>query len=181
MNKETLIKLGVSEDIVDLVLEAIGKTVPYGKFQEINEEKNRLKDELSKRDEQLKELAKVTKDNEDLNLKIKELEDENKKSLEETELKLSQLKLDNSIELALTKAGANNNKTVKVLLDMEKIKLENDTLVGLEEQLTSLKESDSYLFKQEEVTETIPLGLVPEISNGGVVTNSGVKSYEDFL
>lgn len=42
-----------------------------------------------------------------------------------------------------------NNKAIKALLDMEAIKYENDNLVGLDEQLKALRESDSYLFKQK--------------------------------
>ena len=69
----------------------------------------------------------------------------------EYENKLASLRLDNGIELALTQNGALNNKAAKVLLNLENIKYENDKLVGLDEQLKALKESDAYLFKVDEV------------------------------
>ena len=52
--------------------------IPYTRFKEVNDEKNELKNQLSNRDTQLKELAKITKDNEELNSKIKELQESNK-------------------------------------------------------------------------------------------------------
>ena len=98
----------------------------------------------------MKELAKITKDNEKLNPKIKELQESNKNAQTEYENKLASLKLDNGIELALTQNGALNNKAAKVLLNLENIKYENDKLVGLDEQLKAL---DAYLFKVDEVKE----------------------------
>lgn len=99
----------------------------------------------------MKELAKITKDNEELNSKIKELQESNKNAQNEYENKLASLRLDNGIELALTQNGALNNKAAKALLNLENIKYENDKLVGLDEQLKALKESDVYLFKVDEV------------------------------
>lgn len=49
--------------------------------------KNELKDQLSNRDTQLKELAKITKDNEEFNSKIKELQESNKNAQTEYENK----------------------------------------------------------------------------------------------
>ena len=96
----------------------------------------------------MKELAKITKDNEELNSKIKELQESNKNAQIEYENKLASLRLDNVIELALTQNGALNNKPAKALLNLENIKYENDKLVGLNEQLKVL---DAYLFKVDEV------------------------------
>lgn len=68
MKKEELLALGLTEEQVVKVLEGFKDTVPYSRFKEVNDEKNELKTELSNRDNQLKELAKITKDNEELNL-----------------------------------------------------------------------------------------------------------------
>lgn len=183
MNKEELLALGLSEEQSDKVYEKYKNMIPYSRFKEAIDEKNELKTQLSSRDEQLKELAKISKDNEELNSKIKELQEENKKALLEGEERISKLKLDNSIELALIQAGANNNKAVKALLDLDKIKLDNDKLTGLDEQITSLKTSDGYLFKQEETKVEVPTGLTPSTSNTNDVskTNNNFKSYDQIL
>lgn len=93
----------------------------------------------------MKELAKITKDNEELNSKIKELQESNKNAQIEYENKLAILRLDTGIELALTQNGALNNKAAKALLNLENIKYENEKLVWLDEQLKALKESNAYL------------------------------------
>ncbi len=56
------------------------------------------------------------------------------------------MKLDFAIEKALTVAKAKNTKAVKALLDMDKVKLDGDQLLGIDEQLKALQQSDPYLF-----------------------------------
>lgn len=87
MNKEELIALGLTEEQVNKVLEINKDMIPYTRFKELNDEKNELKNQLSNRDTQLKELAKITKDNEELNSKIKELQESNKNAQTEYENK----------------------------------------------------------------------------------------------
>lgn len=62
---------------------------------------------------------------------------------------LLQLKLDSAIDLGLLKAKAKNPKLAKAALDMSIIKLDGDNLIGFNEQLDNLKETDSYLFDVE--------------------------------
>ena len=78
MNKEELIALGLTEEQATKVLEINKDMIPYTRFKEVNDEKNELKNQWSNRDTQLKELDKITKDNEELNSKIKELQESNK-------------------------------------------------------------------------------------------------------
>ena len=78
MNKEELIALGLTEEQANKVLEINKDMIPYTRFKEVNDEKNELKNQWSNRDTQLKELDKITKDNEELNSKIKELQESNK-------------------------------------------------------------------------------------------------------
>ena len=69
-----------------------------------------------------------------------------KKASEEWQAKLAQMQLDFAVDKALTAAKAKNAKAVKALLDMEKVKLDGDKLLGLDDQLKAIKESDAYLF-----------------------------------
>jgi len=59
---------------------------------------------------------------------------------------MAQMQLDIAIEKALTAAKAKNPKAVKALLDLEKVKLDGDKLLGLEDQLKTIQQSDPYLF-----------------------------------
>jgi len=65
---------------------------------------------------------------------------------------LSATKLNYALETRLAKEGAVNSKAVKALLDGSKISLDGDNLVGLDEQLKTLKESEKWAF-QEQKTE----------------------------
>jgi len=59
---------------------------------------------------------------------------------------LKQTKRDFSLENRLIKEGAVNTKAVKALLDLDKISLDGDNLIGLDEQLKPLKESEKWAF-----------------------------------
>lgn len=60
------------------------------------------------------------------------------------------LKVDSLLTDALVSAKAKNPKMVKKMIDLSLIKRDGDKLIGLSEQLDSLKESDGYAFETEE-------------------------------
>ncbi len=84
---------------------------------------------------------------------------------------LSKLKLEYALESALVTGKAKNTKAVKALLDVDKIKLDGDKLLGLEDQLTELKKKDAYLFDEEPNTD--PPGTPTTGSSTTVKVNSG--------
>lgn len=59
-------------------------------------------------------------------------------------------KVDSLLTDALVSAKAKNPKMVKKMLDLSLIKRDGDKLIGLSEQLDSLKESDGYAFETED-------------------------------
>jgi len=121
-----------------------GNWFPKEKFDEVNNSNKDLKNQLKDRDTQLDELKKV--DAAGLQQKITELQAENKKTTEEFQAKLQQQTFDFALKDALTGAKAKNPKAVEALLDKTGIKLDGEKLLGLEDQLKKLQESDSYLF-----------------------------------
>ncbi len=76
-----------------------------------------------------------------------------KKDLADAETKyntdLSATKLNYALEARLAKEGAVNSKAVKALLDGSKISLDGDNLIGVDEQLKALKESEKWAFKAD--------------------------------
>lgn len=183
--KEEILKLGIEEKVVEELLKIIGKnTVPKNQFNEVNEVKKQLEEKAKDYETQLSKLAKDNKGNEELQKQIQELQTQNKAKEEEYQTKFNQLKLDNALELALTKEGARNSKAVKSLLNLELLKMDNDNLIGLSEQLAKLKKTDGYLFNVEEPTkQPTPQGLEPkvgsDIKSGG--NSTGIKTYEQIL
>ena len=89
--------------------------------------------------------------------KISELENKNKTQKEEYDKQLLETKKGLLIENSLISSKAKNLKAIKGLLDMDKITLEDGNIKGLDEQIKSLQESDSYLFNLEKQTKTVDL------------------------
>ena len=149
--KELLKKAGIEEGKLDGVIADINKElpkhfIPKDKYNEAAEAKKKLEADLAARDTQLEELKKAAGSNEDLKQQIETLQADNKKAGEEWQAKLSKMQLDFTLERALTAAKAKNPKAVKALLDMEKVKLDGEQLLGLDDQLKELQKSDAYLF-----------------------------------
>ena len=82
MNKDELVKLGLTEEQATMVTEKYVNMVPQGRFNEIVEEKNSLKSQLAERDKQLKELEKSVGDNKELKAQIEKLQTDNKTAAE---------------------------------------------------------------------------------------------------
>ena len=149
--KELLKKSGIPEDKLDSTITDINKElpkyfIPKDKYNEVAEAKKKLETDLQGRDAQLEQLKSAAGNSEELKKQIEQLQAENKKAAEEWQAKMVQMQLDFAIEKALAAAKAKNAKAVKALLDMEKVKLDGDQLLGIDEQLKALQQSDQYLF-----------------------------------
>ena len=149
--KELLKKAGIPEDKLDSTITDINKElpkhfIPKDKYNETAEAKKKLETDIQARDTQLEELKKAAGSNEELKKQIETLQTENKKAGEEWQAKVVKMQLDFAIEKALTTAKAKNAKAVKALLDMDKVKLDGEQLLGLDDQLKELQKSDAYLF-----------------------------------
>jgi hypothetical protein len=149
--KELLKKAGIEEGKVDGVIADINKElpkhfIPKDKYNEVAEAKKKLEADLQGRDAQLEQLKSAAGNSEELKKQIEQLQADNKKASEEWQAKVAQMQLDFAIEKALAAAKAKNPKAVKALLDLEKVKLDGEQLLGLDDQLKELQKSDAYLF-----------------------------------
>lgn len=125
-----------------------GSYIPKAKFDEKLNEAKEYKKQLEERDKQLQELGEKAKGNEELTAQIEELKKQNETTKQEYEQKLQQQAFDHVLENSLAGVKVKNVKAVKALLDFDTIKLDGDKLKGLDEQISKLKESDSYLFEE---------------------------------
>ena len=126
-----------------------GEFVTKSRFNEVNEENKALKKSVSERDKQLDTLKASAGDNEKLTQQIAELQKANAEQIKAHNAELTQLKLNNAIDVALGSASVKSNKAVRAMLDMSKVQLgEDGKLVGLNDQLEALKASDGYLFNE---------------------------------
>ncbi|KEI12785.1 phage scaffold protein [Clostridium botulinum] len=114
-----------------------------------NETIKQYKKDIDKRDKDLIALQDKVKDNEELNKEIEKLKEDNKKASEDYESKLNQMLFETKLEKKLGEFNPRNLGILKKAVDTEKISLDGDNFLGLEEQIKNLKESDPYLFEEK--------------------------------
>lgn len=184
MNKEQLLALGLTEEQADKVIAGFGNTIPKSRFDEVNEAKKQLEQQLKDRDKQLKDLEEKAKGNEELTNQIKQLQEENKQAKANYEQQLKDLQVSSAIKLALA-GKVHDADLVASLIDKSKIELAEDGKItkGLDDQIKALKESKSFLFVPEKNTPTFK-GFVPvdgkdeQGNNGGSEINFGKQVAE---
>lgn len=154
MNREFLKGLGLEDEAIDKIMKEHGQTVnglkeKANKTETLEGQIEDYKQQLVDRDKQLDELSKKAKGNEELTAQIDELKQQNKATKNEYEQKLQEQAFEHKLESTLSSAKVKNVKAVKALLDLDSVKLDGDKLLGLDDQLESLKEKESYLFEPE--------------------------------
>ena len=164
---KTILGNAYTEEIDKKVSAEIGKGfISRTDFNTLNETKKTLEGQLADRDKQLEELKKA--DPEKLQAEITRLQGENTATKEKLEADLKAVKLNFALESKLAKEGAVNTKAVRALLDSSKISLDGENLIGVDEQLKTLKETERWAFSTSETQrqpfvppnpgETAPIG-----------------------
>ena len=152
MKREDLKDLELSKDAIDKIMELHGKDIEATKSKAEEKIKSDYEKQIMERDKQLEELKKV--DVTAYEQKIKEMQEENLKSKSDFENQLKQTKIDLSIENALIKAGAKDAKLLKSMIATDKIIIDNDKTIGLDEQLADIKKSHGWAFADEQTSIT---------------------------
>lgn len=121
---------------------------PAQVYNELNEKYKLLETQKTETDKLLKEATEAGKGAEKLKADYDKLLEAQKADKAKFEADLLANKKSYAIDLALTKAGAKNNKAVKALLDDTKITVnEKGEVVGLTEQLDAVRKDADYLFE----------------------------------
>lgn len=147
-----------------------GDYVAKAKFDEQVEAVTTLQGQLQGRDEDLKELQEKADLTETQQQSISELQKKYDDDVAEITEKLTETRLNSTLEVALTKANSIDNLAVKAHMSsfLKDAKLdENDSIIGLDEQITNLKTSHSYLFngKASGVVHKEPKVVEPTITD----------------
>lgn len=184
MNKEDLIAMGLTEEQAKKVMDSLdGNYVTKTRFNEVNEENKTLKKSVSDRDKQLEDLKKSSGDNEELKKQIETLQQENANQKKAHDAEMTQLRLDNAIDAALTAAGAKNIKAVRALIDTSKVKVgEDGKLTGFDDLLSAVQKSDSYLFTEKQQKQSFK-GFQPGASGNvkpGTKVDMSKMTYEEL-
>lgn len=153
--KNLLEQHGVAEEVAQNVVtaaeEKLKDFVPKHRFDEVNEAKKQLAEQLTERDNQLAELKKSAGDNEELRKQIEALQNENKEREKEYQGRLRDMAITTAIKLAVA-GEAHDPDLVANLIDKSKIEVDEQGNVkaGLDDQINSLRESKAFLFVQKQ-------------------------------
>lgn len=121
--------------------------VPKEQYNTLAETKTKLEKDIADRDKQLEELKKV--DAAGMQEEIEKLQNENKTAQETYEKELKGVQLSNAIKLAIN-GKVYDDDIVANLIDKDKVIVDDDgKIVGLDEQINSLKENKGFLFKED--------------------------------
>lgn len=154
-----LLREKLGETLFNQVKEALGDTkimvddgnfIPKSRFDEVNESKKLLEGQIKAKDKELKDLGKKFEGNEDLASELATMKANSKKMEEDYKKQIADMQLSHRMEAVFNENKVKDAKLIKALLDMDKIKLDGDKVLGLDDQITALKESHDYLFNIEQ-------------------------------
>lgn len=182
MNREFLRSLELEDGVVESIMAKHGATV-----KEINDQLNTqktkaesLEEQITERDTDLKALREQLKDHEGANTELESLQNKYDEETQKLQSQLEQNKKMNEIRLAINKSGARNEKAILALLDLEEVKVNDDGVQGLKEQIDSIKESDNYLFETvENKKPNIVAGGNPQGVGSGTLTREQIMQEKD--
>ena len=147
MKTDFLKGLNLSQEVIDKIMAENGKDIAA----------------------EQKKAEKIIQERDSYKLKAENLETQ----VNDANAQISEMKFDYALSAALTGAKARNSKAVKALLDMDGLKLNDGKIIGLDEQLSQIKEENSFLFESDEPAPTIVKG-----TNGGSGGIGGKKPSE---
>lgn len=172
----------LGQDLYDQVKEKLGDNkigiindgsyLPKEKFNSVNEDLKEIKKQLAERDQQLKDLEAKAGGNEELVKEIEGLKAKNEATINEYEAKIKEKEFNFALEAALTKSKAKNVRALKALLNLDGAELdEQGQVIGLEDQIKNIKQSDGYLFHEESN------GIKGRIPNGSGKSGLGINPF----
>ena len=180
MKTEFLKSLNLSQEVIDKIMAENGKdiAVEQKKAEKVIQERDSYKLKAESLETQVNDANTEIQKFKDMDIDgIKKAADDWKEKAEKAEAdankQISEMKFDYALTAALTGAKARNVKAVKALLDMEGLKLNDDKIIGLDEQLSQIKADNDYLFESDTPAPTFVKG-----TNGGSGGISGKKPSE---
>ncbi|MDW4006734.1 phage scaffolding protein [Staphylococcus saprophyticus] len=155
--RDNLREIGIDEESLEKVMTLHGQEVQglndkvsqkESKLNELQSTVDSYKEDNKQKDNELKDLQEKAKNGDDLQQTISDLRQANEDREKERQKEIKELKFNHNLENKLRDVGARNVKAVRALLDSENLKFndEENEVIGLQDQLEKLRESDSYLF-----------------------------------
>lgn len=155
MKLEELTALGLSEELAKAVFEKYGQDIPKSRFDEVNSAKKATEERVGQLLEEISGLKKG---------QSKEFAEQVEKLKTDYEGKMKQMKLDFAVDSALSAAGVRSAKAARALMNLDALKLDGDNVLGLEDQIKTLKEGNDWLFAS---ASAAPKGMETAKPNNG--------------
>lgn len=135
---------------IELAVANDGSYFPKAKYDDLNTEVKGLREQLAQRDKDIASLKKSVGDNEALKTQLKDMETKYQTDTETLNKTIHDMQFSNALDLALAANKARNAKAVKALLNLDEIKFEDGKITGLDAQLETLKNDQSFLFESDD-------------------------------
>lgn len=175
MTKEELLALGLTEDQIIEVFKINGKDIEKAKgdLATVQTELTSTKEQLNTANAEIESYKSM--DIEGIKASAESYKAKFEESEKNSKAEIESLKFEHSLESALAKAGAKNIKATKALLNIEELKSSKNVDTDIEVAITTLKESDAYMFG-----ETDPMRLAGAGSQIGL-TEAQIMSFAGAL
>lgn len=184
--RDNLREIGIDEESLEKVMTLHGQEVQglndkvSQKEEKVNELQSTVdsyKEDNKQKDNELKDLQDKAKNGDDLQQTISDLRQANEDREKERQKEIKELKFNHNLENKLRDVGARNVKAVRALLDSENLKFndEENEVIGLQDQLEKLRESDSYLFTDSTNSDSQAQGLQQQQQSQSQSYNAGNK------
>lgn len=132
-----------ADALSDQIEKAIGKD--FVSRKDFNEKLGELKETKSK----IEGLEKTIADSGDAVKKLADLQAKYDTDIKTANAAAEKIKYDYAVDGEIAKAGANSVKAFKAMLDMEKVKVTDGKVEGLEDQVKELKKNSPWLFANQ--------------------------------
>ena len=174
MKRDFLKNLGIEDkDIIDKILDENSSDIgrAKGELDTYKTKVSELESQLNDKNDEIKTLKANAEEVETLKQTVTQLETDKSNLTTELNTKVTQLKKDHAVVEKIREVKGKNVKAIMALLDMEKIKYENEELSGIDEQLTSLASAEDSSMLFGDSNPTPPAGThfnnPPAGNNGG--------------
>lgn len=181
--KEYLVSKGITEEQASTIVEGMPAEKYYlaseekldDRYTKLKQQKEQLEEQLTSNQTELNTLKESAKDNTELTQQLTELQTKFDESEKNSIAAMADKDKSYAIQSALREANALDDSLVISLLDKDTIKVTDEGVQGLKEQLEQIKENKAFLFKQEdEVTPT------PQIVTTGNLNATSGKELDPF-
>lgn len=164
MKRKFLEDLGLESDAIEKIMAEAGKeiTTLKAKVDDLTEQITVKETTITEKNNKIAELEKV-----DVEAIKKQAREE---GIAEGSKEVEVFKKQNALDKALSKYKAKDTSILSKMLDMEKVKYDDnfEIVEGLEEQVNTLKESHDYLFENDKPLPQFTTNIKQSTNNGEI-------------